>query len=533
MRVVAMFRVSTEKQANEGTSLDAQQRRYRELASANGWTTVAEFRGCESATGAATERRVLQQVLASLREGSPDAVYVHEQSRLTRGDELEVALLLRELRERQVKIIIGGVVRDLASIDERFMIGIQSLVDRAETERIRERMHRGRRERAHQGKKNCGPAPLGYTNPPPGDPSRGTLQVVHDEAEIVRDIFKLAVSGLSIRAIGLLLDEQGSPPPRGRRWGKTTITRILNNPAYIGTHASNVWVAEPGSRNFRLDLNNPNAILVENAHEPIIERELWDAVHARPKPLRTSKPRMLTGLLWVNGVRHAGDMTRGRHFYCARNNGRGEAWLNEDATDSAVWDSFVSLASTPEFVAKMIAGAREADPIEDVADQIRRQDARAAKLRKRLDRIVDMRADGEISKATFLRKTAETEEALEQTESALRDLRARSAITDASQADRVVRAVQTLIGGSDKLAPRQKRSILDSIVMRIDVKAVRSGEWRMTRGRGGRFEGKRGPRWVIAGISFQLALPAEDCVGGLVPSAGCCACPRPRRPRRA
>ena len=35
-----------------------------------------------------------------------------------------------------------GVVRDLGSIDERFMVGIQSLVDRAESERIKERMGR-------------------------------------------------------------------------------------------------------------------------------------------------------------------------------------------------------------------------------------------------------------------------------------------------------------------------------------------------------------------------------------------------------
>ena len=32
MRVVALFRVSTEKQASEGASLDAQERLYREIA---------------------------------------------------------------------------------------------------------------------------------------------------------------------------------------------------------------------------------------------------------------------------------------------------------------------------------------------------------------------------------------------------------------------------------------------------------------------------------------------------------------------
>lgn len=430
MRVVALFRVSTEKQANEGASLDAQQRRYRELAQTNGWVTVAEFRGCESATKAATERRVLQQLLECVRETSPDGVYVHEQSRLMRGDELEIAMLLRELREQRVKIIIGGVIRDLSSIDERFMVGIQGLVDRAESERIRERMDRGKRERALQGKKNSGPAPLGYRNPPPGDSDRGTLQVVPEQTETVRRIFELGASGLSVRAIGHQLDSLGYHPPRGAHWGKTTIKRILHNPAYIGIHASNVWIAEPGSNTFRLDLDNPDAILVENAHKPIIERALWDAVHARPSLPRTATPRLLTGMFWVNGDKFVGEMTNGRRFYRSQTRRKG-AWLLAKTTDDAVWDAFVSLATEPEFVAEMIAAANDADPIEDLEDQIGRLTDRATKLEGRLDRLIDMRADGELSKRVFMRKSAECKSSLERTEVDLRALRVRLSTTDA------------------------------------------------------------------------------------------------------
>src|SRR5690606_29510194 len=128
MHVIALFRVSTEAQSAEGSSLDSQQRIYRELATRSGWTTLAEFRGVESGALAVQDRAVLQQVLAAVRDLRADAVYVHEQSRLTRGDELEVALLLRELRERQMRVIVQGAIRDLGSIDDRFMLGIQSLV---------------------------------------------------------------------------------------------------------------------------------------------------------------------------------------------------------------------------------------------------------------------------------------------------------------------------------------------------------------------------------------------------------------------
>ena len=93
MRVVALFRVSTASQATDGASLETQARRYDELAAANGWTTIAKVRGCESATGATNERRVWQQVREHLAGGECDAVYVHEQTRLTRGDELEEPVL--------------------------------------------------------------------------------------------------------------------------------------------------------------------------------------------------------------------------------------------------------------------------------------------------------------------------------------------------------------------------------------------------------------------------------------------------------
>jgi site-specific DNA recombinase len=331
MRVVALFRVSTEKQATDGASLDAQERAYRAMAARDGWTTVQEFRGCESASQASSDRRVLQQVLACIRDTEPDAIWVYEQSRLTRGDELEVAGLLRELREREIKILVNGVVRDLGSIDERFMVGIQSLVDRAESERIKERMHRGKRERARQGKKNSGPSPYGYQNPLKGMPGYGTLEIVEEEARVVRLIFNERLEGSGEKAIANLLNERGVPSPLGGQWGGSTIRRVLLNPVCIGVSASNVWVSEKGKKSFRLDLKNERAIVVENAHPAIIDRATWDAVHGMPKQPRAAVPRMLTGLLYINGHLAGGDSDCRKRFYSTANHGTGSAVARGEA----------------------------------------------------------------------------------------------------------------------------------------------------------------------------------------------------------
>ncbi len=533
MRVVAMFRVSTERQANEGASLDAQERIYREMAAKLGWITAAEFRGCESATQAATERRVLQDVLEALRVHAPDALYVHEQSRLTRGDELEVALLLRELRERRVKIIVGGVVRDMASIDERFMVGIQSLVDRAESERIKERVNRGKRERALQGRKNCGPTAFGYRNPPPGDPKRGTLQIVPDHAAIVRQVFDWAADGVSPAGVARRLNQSAVPSPKGKSWGETSIRRILDNPAYVGVHISGGWVAPKGSKTFRFDAHRAGAIVIQGAHEPIVPREVWDRVNGRPRLPRTLTPHLLTGLLWVNQSRCAGNVSKGRSYYADWERSPGQPWLRVADTDAAVWKAFTKLATSPELVEQLIVKTKDPQPTENLEAEIERHTAQLKRQHERLARLVDMRADGEIDKTTYMTKSAEARTVAEQSEKTIRELRARLPHTGEPIAERVVRAIQLLIGGQTKLDGRQKRAILRSVVRRIDAKAVRT-DWPRPRGGRGRFLIGRPSHWGLQELRFQLHLHDGNQAGHSDTASVVRGCPnwRENRPDR-
>lgn len=519
MRIVALFRVSTEAQASDGASLDAQERAYRELAKRQAWTTIAEFRGCESATLASTDRRVLQQVLACIRDTSPDAIYVHEQSRLTRGDELEVAILLSELRERRMKIIVGGVVRDLASIDERFMVGIQSLVDRAESERIKERMMRGRRERARQGRKTGGPTPYGYENPAAGTAGRGTLRIVEEQAAVVRRIFSIAASGKSEHSIVSILNARGIPAPRGGRWGKSTVRRVLDNPAYIGIAAANTWVPFGKCRSFRREIANERAIVVPDAHPAIIDRETWDAVRGRPKIPRTAVPRLLTGLLWVDGVRYGSDSDGRNRFYRAPRGMRGRAWLDTPTTDAEVWAAFASLATEPAFVEKLMAAASGPRDQEIAEREVAFLSDQIGKQERRLARLVDMRADGEIGKEAFVAKRDEATAAIEGLRSELAEQRCRLTALDGSQAVRVVKAVQTLLAGRTRLTTPQKRAILGTIVRRIDITAERSSA-DFARDAKGHIVPSEGPRWAVRSVAFRLALPAPDANGANVGETG-------------
>ena len=71
---------------------------------------------------------------------------------------------------------------------------------------------------------------LGYTKGPDG-----ILQVVPEEAEVVRKVFDLYVQGNGVRKIKRYLEEHGIKTATGKsEWSTSTIDRMLSNEKYIG-----------------------------------------------------------------------------------------------------------------------------------------------------------------------------------------------------------------------------------------------------------------------------------------------------------
>ena len=160
--VVGLFRVSTEEQEQEGNSLDAQRRMYTLDCRSFRWRSLATFSGQETGTSL-DSRRIIHDVMATLREHRPDALWVREQSRLTRGDQLDVAILLRELREHNVRVVTErGHVLDLNDVEGEFLFGMKALIDRREFQVIRRRSMLGKDEKARRGLSSNGRPAFGY-----------------------------------------------------------------------------------------------------------------------------------------------------------------------------------------------------------------------------------------------------------------------------------------------------------------------------------------------------------------------------------
>lgn len=121
---------------------------------------------------------------------------------------------------------------------------------------------------------------LGYTKD-----ETGKLVIVPDEAKVVRKIFSLYLEGNGVRKIKRYLEENGIKTVTGKtEWSTSTIDRILSNEKYMG----NLLLQKTYTPDFLTGKQKKNCgeqrmFLVENAHEEIVSKEMFEEVQRRKK----------------------------------------------------------------------------------------------------------------------------------------------------------------------------------------------------------------------------------------------------------
>src|SRR5439155_10582894 len=228
MRAVLYGRVSTEEQA-EKYGLSSQSRELSAVAKREGYTIVAEYVD-DGVSGATLERPQLTRLREAARARAFDVVLVHAVDRLSR-ELLHQLIVTEELRGLGIRIALpSGLIEE--SPEAQALVQVQGVFAGLERHKIRERTTRGCREKARKGLVVAGPWPYGYCK---DGNQQGGLGIIEDEARIVRQMFTWLCEGVSLRQIVTRLDKQGFPPRRSKRWGKSSVFRILTNETYAGT----------------------------------------------------------------------------------------------------------------------------------------------------------------------------------------------------------------------------------------------------------------------------------------------------------
>jgi site-specific DNA recombinase len=217
--------VSTEDQAKQGFSLEAQRERLEAYCLARDWT-VAEKYVDDGHSGRNVRRPAYQKMMADRDRW--DAILVIKMDRIHRNSR-NFMEMMESLQEWEKDFVSASESLDTSTAMGRFVMDIIQRIAQLESEQIGERVYMGMSQKA-----KAGPGILGFHAPLGYELKEGGLVPNDEEAEVVRDIFSRCLDGRTLEEIASDLNAEGRRTKRDTAWTPVKVYRILHNPVYAG-----------------------------------------------------------------------------------------------------------------------------------------------------------------------------------------------------------------------------------------------------------------------------------------------------------
>ena len=284
VRCAIYSRKSTEEGLSKDfNSLDAQREAceaYIVSQKALGWVPVGDRYEDGGYSGGNLERPALKRLLTDIELRKIDVVLVYKLDRISRSL-MDFAKLIEVFDANQITFV--SVTQSFNTTSSMGRLTLNMLLSFAQFERevigerTRDKIAASRRKGMWMG----GNVPLGY------DAKDRKLVINKTEAAWVRTVFQRFVETGSVTKMLPTLHEEGLRTKTGKPADKSYLYKLLNNRVYLGD-AVHKQVAYAGE------------------HKPIIDRRLWDQVHAllqdsprkRAAANRAQTPALLKGLLF-------------------------------------------------------------------------------------------------------------------------------------------------------------------------------------------------------------------------------------------
>lgn len=232
VRAAIYARVSTEEQAEEGHSIDAQLRICRELCATRKWTIVGEYVDA-GISGTTLDRARFQDLLRDIRAGKIDVIVVHKLDRFSRSL-VDTLVTLAELSQRGVSFCSATEQFDFTTPIGKVLLALLAAFAQYFVDNLREETKKGLRQRALKGFYN-GLLPFGYQAVPKDE---GGVPVFHQEnIKGYRTAVQWGADGKSLREIADWLNDQGyrTTGNRGRNlFNPDSVRDILKSRFYLG-----------------------------------------------------------------------------------------------------------------------------------------------------------------------------------------------------------------------------------------------------------------------------------------------------------
>ena len=305
-KVAAYCRVSTDGE-DQLNSLSVQIGYFTEyISNQEDWELIEVYYD-EGITGTSTKKRDgFNRMIADCEAGRIQLILTKEVSRFARNT-VDTLTYTRKLTDLHIRIIFMNDGIDTNDKDGELRLSIMASIAQEESRKMSERIKWGMKRRMEKGEVlGCGRI-YGFKV------IDGKLEIVPEEAEIVKDIFNMYLyEGKGSDTIAHELEARGIPTLKKRIWSPQHVLKILKNDKYVGdltqwkVYKPNV-LAEKTLTNHG---DNPDAplITVKNHHEPIVSREMWDNVQAELKrrSYLSRKGKKHSNGCWLSGKMKCG-----------------------------------------------------------------------------------------------------------------------------------------------------------------------------------------------------------------------------------
>ena len=482
-RVSIYGRVSTEHEA-QLSALENQMQWYEDQARYHPNWTVVETYIDEGITGTQAKKRpAFLRMLEDARQGKFDLIVTREVCRFARNV-VDTLVVTRELKSIGVEVFFIEDNIWTMDGDGELRLSLMATLAQEESRKTSERVKAGQKISRDNGVLYGNGNILGY------DRVGDTYVINEEQAETVRMIYDLYLQGYGSMKIANILTERKRKTASGLvKWSISNIMRAIRNATYTGTKCYN----KSRSNNFleQKRINNLDMSTyeyVEGDFPAIISQEVWDKAQeirtSRVKPslvstTKTTHSKRDSKDIWVNLLRcscgssfrknkwhtkNDGGISYGYQCYNQLNNGNKKKREELGLDTEGYCDSRMIADWKLDFMAKSLLEHLWTDRKESVLlalDLIKRyyRDERVtcgkgdttviqSKLNKataRLQNLIAMRADGEITKEEYQAMRSPVDEEIRALQKALTEVPQAEEHSSALNLDEITATLHSLV----------------------------------------------------------------------------------------
>lgn len=448
----------------EGETLAKHEKALTELAKKLSLSVVKQYREIVSGENIAA-RPQMQALLADVNDGKYDGVLVMEIERLARGDTIDQGVVAQAFKASGTKIITPIKTYDPNNEFDEEYFEFSLFMSRREYKTIRRRMNAGRIATVKDGNYITPTPPFGYKKIHP-EPKVYTLEIIPEQAEVVKMIFNMRLNGSGARAIAEELNRMGISPMKSRYWERVSIKKILENPVYAGKIH---WYSK-----------QDGDIVCNGRHEAIIPEETFNRVQELIKnnPLAHVKSdetlkNHYHGILYCKNcghqmIRRYINSSGKAHVLCRYRTCRGKVvGSTMDNVDEAVLNAMKIKLTKIKEAQHDDRNGEKTKATQVVHDKRSIIEAELTRLKGQQSKIYDFFEQGIYSTEVFLERSAAVSEKIKSGEAQLKEISENEANPKLSDKELMFRLERTIRDFSEA-EPEEKNRMLKSVIRKIE-----------------------------------------------------------------